>query len=181
MNIFITDSSPSQSAVWLDDKRINKMLLETCQMLSTAIRVHQGDVVGDHYGLYKKTHINHPVNIWARTDRNNYNWLAEHGKSLLAYYCLAYGKINHGCASKLSTLIGLCEFIPEGDGTPFVNCARSTILGIDFTNEEDIFLAYRKYLIERWKGDKLEPKWSNRSVPIWAYEAIQYRHRIKQS
>ena len=38
MNIFILDKSPEKSAEFLCDKHVPKMLLESCQMLSTAIQ-----------------------------------------------------------------------------------------------------------------------------------------------
>lgn len=39
MNIFAFDKCPMQSALWLDDIRKNKMILESAQMLSTAVRL----------------------------------------------------------------------------------------------------------------------------------------------
>ena len=38
MNIFFLDKTPEKSAQYLCDKHIPKMLLESCQMLSTALR-----------------------------------------------------------------------------------------------------------------------------------------------
>ena len=38
MNIFAFDKCPMRSALWLDDIRKNKMILESAQMLSTAVR-----------------------------------------------------------------------------------------------------------------------------------------------
>ena len=40
MNIFFLDKTPEKSAEFLCDKHIPKMLLESCQMLSTAVRRH---------------------------------------------------------------------------------------------------------------------------------------------
>lgn len=40
MNIFATDVSPVACAKALDDKRVVKMVLETAQMLSTAMHMH---------------------------------------------------------------------------------------------------------------------------------------------
>ena len=38
MNIFFLDKTPEKSAQYLCDKHVPKMLLESCQMLSTALR-----------------------------------------------------------------------------------------------------------------------------------------------
>lgn len=40
MNIFATDISPVACAKALNDKRVVKMVLETAQMLSTAVHMH---------------------------------------------------------------------------------------------------------------------------------------------
>ena len=45
MNIFALDQCPMQSALWLDDIRKNKMILESAQMLSTAVRLLIGTPV----------------------------------------------------------------------------------------------------------------------------------------
>ena len=42
MNIFFLDRLPEKSAEMLCDKHIPKMLLETCQMLSTAYQRNLG-------------------------------------------------------------------------------------------------------------------------------------------
>ena len=41
----------------------------------------------------------------------------------------------------------------------FVNCARNKDLDLDYTLELDVCLAYKMYLEERWKYDKIKPKW----------------------
>ena len=50
MNIFFLNPDPKISAQMLCDKHIPKMLLESCQMLSTAVR----ELRGDDEHLYKK-------------------------------------------------------------------------------------------------------------------------------
>ena len=45
MNIFVLDKSPVQSAIYMCDKHIVKMIVESCQLLSTAHRVLDGTKV----------------------------------------------------------------------------------------------------------------------------------------
>ena len=59
MNIFVINKDPEISARYLDIKRKNKMLIESVQMLSSAINMNGGTV------SYKTTHINHPCTKWA--------------------------------------------------------------------------------------------------------------------
>jgi len=63
MNIFVTDPSFYKSAIALDDRRLIKMILETAQLLSGAVRLKSVFVPSI---LYKLTHENHPCAIWAR-------------------------------------------------------------------------------------------------------------------
>jgi len=57
MNIFVTSNCPKLSAQALDNKRVVKMVLETAQLLSTAIFINS-TITYDN--LYKPTHVKHP-------------------------------------------------------------------------------------------------------------------------
>lgn len=61
MNIFVTDISPIVSAQALDDKRVVKMILESAQLLSSAIFINSQSIYND---IYKPTHLKHPCTIW---------------------------------------------------------------------------------------------------------------------
>ena len=74
MNIFITSFDSKEAASHLDDLRLNKMILETAQLLSSAYR----HLFGDGELLYKDTHFNRPCAIWARKGTDNYSWLVQY-------------------------------------------------------------------------------------------------------
>lgn len=165
MNIFVTHKSPLKSAIYLDDKRLVKMCLETAQMLSTAVVIHCSTVNGVAdlktlsalLGVYKPTHANHPCNVWCRATRGNYNWLLVHFRSLCNEYKRRYGR-QHASFGLLKKFQQGAVFIPEGKRTPFVNCAANSELGIDFKHVEDVHKAYRQYLGSRWLQDKKPAK-----------------------
>ena len=48
------------------------MLLESAQLLCTAINVHGGKAP------YKTSHLNHPSNVWCRATKANWDWLFSH-------------------------------------------------------------------------------------------------------
>ena len=75
MNIFILDYDVEKCAQYHADKHVIKMILESAQMLSTAVRF-----CGIDEG-YKATHQNHPCSIWVRKSLYNYLWLRD-----LIYY-----------------------------------------------------------------------------------------------
>lgn len=145
MNIFASYACPKKSAQFLDDKRVIKMVLESAQLLSTAINEYGGN------GPYKTTHKNHPCAIWTRQTINNYYWLYNHFIALCNEYTNRYNKV-HKCFSLTSEFKIGSVIIPDGDQTPFPNC---TI----FKDESDIHKAYRAYLVHKWNNDKRTPTW----------------------
>lgn len=154
MNIFVTDPSPKESAKFLDDKRVNKMILESAQILSTALR--QCGYVGSD--IYKSTHVNHPSCIWARTTRSNYLWLLDHFKNLYEQKIKRTNK-GHKSFDLYGILNDNAQLIPEGDLTPFVNCAANNSLGISYKHLTNVFDAYKLYLNDRWELDVKTPTW----------------------
>jgi len=150
MNIFVTNDCPVESAKHLDDKRVVKMILETAQMLSTALRYYNVDVG------YKSTHLNHPCNVWARQNQSNFIWLYQHGIALCKEYTLRYGKY-HKSEQLIRGLLIYKNNLPEGKRTPFPNCAANKSLGINYKNMADVFKAYQLYLNDRWDKDKRQP------------------------
>ena len=153
MNIFVTSSCPVKSAEYLDNKRCVKMLLESAQLLCTAVNVHGGKAP------YKTSHLNHPSNVWCRATRANWDWLFSHYLALCSEYTRRYGKI-HKSSLIQSELISQRYLIPDGELTPFANCARNLSKGVDYTHEKDVTLAYQLYLSDRWETDAREPEWT---------------------
>lgn len=161
MNIFVSDADPVIAAQNLDDKRLIKMILESAQLLCTALHLNNAS----HLAKYKKTHENHPSNVWVRQNQSNYLWLVDHFEALCNEYTYRYNKV-HASMTMLSDLRSGASFLPAGDLTPFANCAARSDLGIDFKSEADTVKAYQKYLIARWNADT-KPKWSIRGEPIF--------------
>jgi len=145
MNIFVTNECPVKSANFLQGKRALKMIIETGQLLSTACH----ELGFKDARLYKPTHVNHPCTIWARQNKGNYAWLLAHFRALCALYTTRYGKI-HLTEKKLSDVLteGL-EHMPDGERTPFVNCAANKSLGISYKYLDNVYEAYRLYLAKR--------------------------------
>jgi len=71
MNIFYLDSDPKVCAEYHCDKHVVKMILESAQLLCTAINVK----VGEQITPYKTTHVNHPCSIWVRENYSNWSYV----------------------------------------------------------------------------------------------------------
>lgn len=154
MNIFVTSDCPVECAAFLDDKRVIKMVLETAQILSTALRLHGVD----DSRLYKATHKNHPCSIWCRETISNFMWTFKHFNALCREFRKRRGKA-HKAESLRDCFLSHINAIPEGSLTPFANCAANKSLGLDFRHYENIHMGYQLYLNERWDNDILTPTW----------------------
>lgn len=152
MNIFVTSKCPIESAKALDDKRCIKMCLESTQLLCNAL-----NACGVQ-SPYRTTHANHPCSKWASENRSNWVWLWRHAIALCEEYGNRYGKV-HKCYELLQSMFKFHYELPIGKLTPFVNCAKNSEKGIDFTRKENVHIAYQLYLDERWARDKREPTW----------------------
>lgn len=137
MNVFFTDLNPIRAAQGLSDAHVNKMLTESCQMLSTAHRVLDGVevpyrakngsrrttwVLEDHRQdvLMKSTHPNHKCNVWVRAESDNYVWLMQHAFHLAKEFEYRFGK-KQKCDPQISTdmwaaLFSLPENIMQSNG-----------------------------------------------------------------
>jgi hypothetical protein len=145
MNIFALDNSPIKSAIYLCDKHVVKMILESTQMLCSA---HQ--YFGD-WAPYKLAYPNHPCTIWVRSSLSNYLWLVYHAKTLCIEYGFRYGK-THSCEE----IIDWCENnlppIEDVGLLPFVQAMPEKYKG------DNAILAYRRYYL----GEKMKfAKWKN--------------------
>jgi len=116
MNIFVLSLSPRLSAQYHCDKHVVKMILETAQVLYS---VHWTiDPLMLLENAYKKTHVNHPCSVWARTSIANYRWLCELGVWLCKEYTFRYNNI-HATQKHIEWLTLNIPNIENQEATPF--------------------------------------------------------------
>jgi len=163
------------------DKHVVKMILETAQLLSTAHRLLDGEMVetiaqthptgktrrkkiwtlkDDRNDiLYSATHINHPSAIWTRQSVSNYNWLVDHLFALGDEYTFRYGKV-HATITKLGYQIQSPPFgLKEWDMTRMPSC-----MDVQYIVSQDPITNYRNY----YKYGKARMhSWKNRNPPDW--------------
>lgn len=159
MNIFVTNPLPGTAVKHLDDKRLIKMVLETCQILSTVMHLNGRN------GPYKPTHKNHPCVKWASESLNNYTWLCMYFSAILTEYRYRFNK-DHACSKFFDNFVSFSSFtrLPNiRTEMKFVNCTP-------FKDEPDVFRAYKLCLLDKWAKDKRPPKWTNRERPQFETE-----------
>ena len=176
MNIFYLDDDTQKCAEYHVDKHVVKMILEYCQLLSTAHRITDGleepglSKTGRNVKrwrlpedidnrVYQATHVNHPSAVWARSSKQNYLWLADLLNKLTKEYTRRYGKI-HKCESD-----GLVELLQQppvsiSDGV----FTQPTPAMPDEHITKDSIMSYRTYYVK----DKYRmASWKTRNVPEW--------------
>jgi len=88
VNIFWLHNNPYVNARYHCDKHIKKMVLETAQMLSTAVHI----VGAPTSKVYKKAYMNHPCTVWARESFANFIELWQLGMALGEEWSYRYGR-----------------------------------------------------------------------------------------
>jgi hypothetical protein len=157
MNIFFLDPDPRKCAQYHLDKHVVKMILETAQMLYSVHWVLELELPEI---AYKKTHINHPCSIWARTSVQNYKWLCELGKELCREYTFRYSKVH----KTEKHIVWLDNNIPDLPGIDFTEPAQA--MPVEYKHADPV-CAYRTFYIKNKMGERGITKYTKRPTPIW--------------
>jgi hypothetical protein len=116
VNVFYLDTKPNVAAMYMCDKHVVKMTLESAQLLATAFHVlDMGSLPKKDGSPYLPTHINHPCNVWARHSIHNLAWLVCHARQLAIEYAKRYGKVHGslGAIDKAYRMYSLYYGSPE--------------------------------------------------------------------
>lgn len=121
MNIFFLSMCIRRCAKYHFDKHVVKMILEMCQLLSTAWHVLDPIIVEEKKlltcgSIYRKTHVNHPCSKWVREHINNYMYVVKLGLELCKEWRFRYGHPStklHACEPKLEFLKNPPPSIPR--------------------------------------------------------------------
>ena len=156
MNIFFLDKTPELSAKMLCDKHVPKMLLESAQMLSTALRQNGYE---DDY-LYKSAHPNHPMTKWVGNTRDNFIWAFRNADEISREYYKRFGK-KHKSTRILDFITNneMQNEIPDKSFTEPPQCMP------DKYKDNDYVTAYRNYYkgekeyFAKWEKGRSEPRW----------------------
>jgi hypothetical protein len=200
MNIFVLDSSPEKAAEYHCDKHVVKMILETCQLLSTAHRVLDGEVGVSNNGgslkladadmdttLLRSTHTNHPCAVWVRESEANYRWTWRLLCALCDEYTARYGKrhtydshgyreTKHGAMyDERPTISDFSPSLVELLHFPPKNMRKRTRTGFAVCVPDDLKVpgdAVESYRAYYVRDKARFAKWRNGNVPEWFTAAL---------
>ena len=164
MNIFFLHYKPKRCAKYHVDRHVVKMILETAQLLCTAIILISGKTKEELNLPCKQTHINHPCAKWARKNKENWLWLQQLGIELCKEYTFRYEKKH-----KLEDAIINLQ-VPELPDEEFEFPPQAMP---DEYKDEDTIQAYRNYYIHGKKHLHYWSKrhaWKNRKMPRFVRE-----------
>ena len=143
MNIFVLDEDPVKSAQAIDCVRVPKMIVESAQMMASALR--RWGATDEQMPLtkagrpYLGGYKNHPCTIWAGDTFSNFDWLCRHAVGLLIEYQNRFGK-RHACSGPIVHMISNTpNNIPDGELTVFAQAMP------DEFKQENAVKAYRAY------------------------------------
>jgi len=154
MNVFVLDVDPVTAAQQQCNKHVVKMVLESAQLLITAL---PPDTT-----RYKHTHFNHPCSKWVRSSLSNYKWLAVHAFALCEEYTRRYNRV-HVTQEIIEQCVNTTPDLSDVGLTLFARAIKEPWK--TQTADLDIVEAYRRYYI----GDKARfARWAPRaSAPAW--------------
>ena len=143
MNIFVLDEDPVKSAQAMDCVRVPKMIVESAQMMASALR--RWGATDEQMPLtkagrpYLGGYKNHPCTIWAGDTFSNFDWLCRHAVGLLIEHRNRFGK-KHACSGPIVHMISNTpNNIPDGELTVFAQAMP------DEFKQENAVKAYRAY------------------------------------
>ena len=153
MNIFILDTDIETCAQYHCDKHVVKMILESVQILCTALN-KKGLVTP-----YKSTHQKHPCVLWAESSYDNFCWLKYLTTALNDEYRLRF---DRQCDHKsMAVLSKIDHYVFEKNG--LTNFAQA--MPDKYKVQDSAVEAYRKFYL----AEKMHfARWTHRTVPYWA-------------
>jgi hypothetical protein len=174
MNIFILDTDPVVAAQYICDQHLNKMILESAQMLSTVVHLK---LPGLARGIYRPIQPKHPCVLWLQEDQYNCEWLWKHCHAMDMERGYRFPtRTVHASMEVASHAMNLLDDNWFGDSkgrTQFTRVVPAHILQCGGTITE----AYRRYYREKsreWFDAGKQPmKWTKRGVPYWFIPALE--------
>lgn len=166
MNIFAIYSNPVKAAHHLCDQHLNKMVVESAQMLATCFtldRLAQSDCPRSKSGKPRRhSYYNHPCTKWTRASLQNMIWLIIHTEAMETE------RLRRGFKPHFTMeFISWCaknykdSIVPDGPLTEFAvaisdNQLCRQVVGFDSLSPVEKYQLYYKYdkPFATWKRNK---------------------------
>lgn len=167
MNLFTISDNTKHCIQSLDDVLLRKTIVESAQMLSTAVHLND-EIIDKPECLYKVYNANEEHNAWVRESKYNYKWTFYYLMDGLMEYRYRFDK-NHDSWRVAQVFSQYEDLFPNIGMTPFPRKFNKEYENYnELMNMKDTFKAYKLYLITKWKketADNKTPIWTRRDKP----------------
>jgi hypothetical protein len=152
MNIFVLDHDIRRCAQSHCDQHVSKMVLESVQMLCTALNSKGFETP------YRSTHSKHPCTLWVGASYDNFEWLAELTVELNREFRFRYERDKDHASIAVLRQLEKLRFERNGL-TEFAQAMPDT-----YKRPGNAVAAYRDFYL----GDKAAfASWKRRPAPDW--------------
>ena len=161
MNIFAIEGDVETGQIdWVksaqsqDNLRVVKMILESCQILSTVLNEQGLDAP------YRSFNPKHPSCLWAAESAANFMNLALHCEAMICEYRERFGK-THKCAAVLNKIVAMFDV----DLFPTTKCTPLRLAMPDEFRSDNPIVSYRKFY-----ASKPRLRYPVDKIPSWVYD-----------
>ena len=161
MNIFAIEGNVETGEIdWVksaqsqDNLRVVKMILESCQILSTVLNEQGLDAP------YRSFNPKHPSCLWAAESAANFMNLALHCEAMICEYRERFGK-THKCAAVLNKIVAMFNV----DLFPTTKCTPLRLAMPDEFRSDNPIVSYRKFY-----ASKPRLRYPVDKIPSWVYD-----------
>jgi len=167
MQIFLPSENIMECAKALDDKRLNKIVVESAQIASTVLWINDCDIAETltaNGKCYLPTHENHPLVRWCASSNENFSFVLDYLFELCVEYTYRFEK-RHKTADILFSLANNSGRYVGGKKVGVVTPINATThyKHINWS----VYEAYRLEMAYKWNNQKKPPVWTRRCKPSW--------------
>lgn len=161
MNLFILDKMPGIAAQFNNDSHVRKIILESVEMMGYTY--DDGDFKPWLWLHKKGRHLNHPMSIWVRSSRANFDWTLQHAYALCDEFAFRFGK-SHKCREHLDWIAANLPLdnLQSSMQTDWPRCFGQFKEVIE--KSEDAIYDYRRYYMI---AKRHLATWTRRGIPEW--------------
>ena len=158
MNIFVLEDTPEASAASTPDILVGKLLLESAQLLCTAVHYYASHLAPEiPYGI---AHPHHPICRWVRDSDENYEYTVAYARALGNQHFMRF-KTHHASTSVVLWCRDHQPTFASKERTPHKQCMPDHYKVVD-----DPVAAYRAWLQAKpyarnckWSYPAYRPSW----------------------
>lgn len=163
MNLFILNRVPEQAARDNCDAHVRKIILEAVEMMGYAY--NKGEFSPLPWLHAKGRHYSHPMSIWVRENRRNFDWTLRHAYGLCEEFTYRSAeKKQHAYLKNIDWIAANIPIanLPDEPQTDWPRCFGK--FREEVGESGDAVYDYRRYYMI---GKRHLAQWTKRPIPEW--------------